>query len=86
MKKIFLTLLFSIFFNQQLFSITLSEALLQTYKNNTELNAERENINISKEDLKISKSEYLPSVTKLSGEMSLASNLLFKISNAFAVS
>tara|TARA_B100001142_G_scaffold282920_2_gene295612 strand:+ start:725 stop:2020 length:1296 start_codon:yes stop_codon:yes gene_type:complete len=63
MKKIFLTLLFSIFFNQQLFSITLSEALLQTYKNNTELNAERENINISKEDLKISKSEYLPSVT-----------------------
>ena len=63
MKKIFLTLLFSIFFNQQLFSTTLSEALLQTYKNNTELNAERENINISKEDLKISKSEYLPSVT-----------------------
>jgi len=63
MKKIFLILLFSFFFNQQVFAVTLSEALSQTYKNNTELNAERENINISKEDLKISKSGYLPSVT-----------------------
>ena len=63
MKKIFSILLFTVFFNQQLLAVTLSEALLQTYKNNTELNAERENINISKEDLKISKSEYLPSVT-----------------------
>ena len=63
MKKIFSILLFTIFFNQQLLAVTLSEALLQTYKNNTELNAERENINISKEDLKISKSGYLPSVT-----------------------
>ena len=63
MKKIFSILLFTIFFNQQLLAVTLSEALLQTYKNNTELNAERENINISKEDLKISKSGYLPSLT-----------------------
>ena len=31
--------------------------------NNPELNAERENIEISKEDLNISKSEFLPSVT-----------------------
>ena len=63
MKKIFLILLYSVFFNQQVFVVTLSEALSQTYRNNTELNAERENINISKEDLKISKSGYLPSVT-----------------------
>jgi outer membrane protein len=63
MKKIFSILLFTVFFNQQLLAVTLSEALLQTYKNNTELNAERENINISKEDLKISKSGYLPSLT-----------------------
>ena len=62
MKKIFLILLYSVFFDQQVFAVTLSEALSQTYKNNTELNAERENINISKEDLKISKSGYLPSV------------------------
>ena len=63
MKNVFLTVLFSIFFYQEVFAVTLSEALLQTYKNNTELNAERENISISKKDLKISKSEYLPSVT-----------------------
>jgi len=62
MKKIFLIVLFSIFSHQQLFAVTLSEALLQTYKNNAELNAERENISISKEELKISKSGYLPSV------------------------
>ena len=42
---------------------------MQAYKNNTELNAERENIRCSKEDLKISKSEYLPSVT-ISGSKS----------------
>ncbi len=63
MKKIFLILLFSFFISQQLFALTLSEALLQTYNNNTELNAERENIDISKQELKISKSGYLPSVT-----------------------
>ena len=41
----------------------MSEALLEAYKNNPELNAERENIKVSKEDLNISKSEFLPSVT-----------------------
>jgi outer membrane protein len=39
------------------------DALNQAFKNNTELNAERENINISKEDLKISKGDYLPSAS-----------------------
>ena len=63
MKKIFLTLIFIIIFNQYAFAVTLSEALLKAYKNNLELNAERENIEVSKEDLKISKSEFLPSVT-----------------------
>jgi len=42
---------------------------MQAYKNNPELNAERENTKISKEELKISKSNYLPSVT-LSGSKS----------------
>ena len=32
------------------FALTLKEALIQTYKNNTELNAERENIKVSEED------------------------------------
>ena len=63
MKKIFLTLFSVLFLNQQILAVTLSEALTEAYKNNTDLNAERENINISEEDLKISKSNYLPSIT-----------------------
>jgi outer membrane protein len=69
MKKIFLILLVLIFTNQNVFAVTLSEALLQAYNNNPELNAERQNINVSEEDLKISKSDYLPSVT-ISGSKS----------------
>ena len=61
-KKIFLAILVSFLVNQSAFAVTLSEALLQAYKNNPELNAERENINVSKENLKISKGNYLPSV------------------------
>jgi len=63
MKKIILILLSVIFFNGNVFAITLSQALLQAYKENTELNAERENIKVSKEDVKISRSQFLPSVT-----------------------
>ena len=62
-KKILLILLVSILFNQKVSAVTLSEALLKAYINNPELNAERENIQISKEDLNISRSEFLPSVT-----------------------
>ena len=63
MKKIIL-ILFSVFFlSQQVLAVTLFEALTEAYKNNTDLNAERENVGISEEDLKISKSNYLPSVT-----------------------
>ena len=51
------------FYSKNVFAVSLSEALLQAYKNNSELNAERENIEVSKQDLKISKSEFLPSVT-----------------------
>ena len=43
-------------------AVTLKEALNQAYKNNTELNAERENLKISIEDLNISRSNYLPSL------------------------
>ena len=69
MKKVFLIFLFLILSNQKVFAVTLSEALLQAYINNPELNAERENINVSAEDLKISKGNYLPSVT-ISGSKS----------------
>ena len=49
--------------------MTLLQALKLAYTNNPELNAERENIQVSKEDLNISKSEFLPTVT-LSGSKS----------------
>ena len=52
-----------IFIANQAFAITLVDALNQAYQNNTELNAERENINVSKEDLNITKGEYLPSAS-----------------------
>ncbi|MDB9718571.1 TolC family protein [Candidatus Pelagibacter sp.] len=69
MKKIILILFSVLFLNQQVLAVTLFEALTETYKNNTDLNAERENINISEEDLKISKGDYLPSVS-ISGSQS----------------
>ena len=69
MKKITLILISLIFFIPKVFAVTLSEALTQAYKNNTELNAERENIKVSEEDLNISKGEYLPTLT-LSGSKS----------------
>ena len=62
MKKIILILFSVLFLNQHVLAATLLEALTEAYKNNTDLNAERENINISEEDLKISKGSYLPSV------------------------
>ena len=69
MKKIFLIILVTIFVNHNSFATTLSDALLQAYVNNPELNAERQNIKISKEDLNISRSEFLPSIT-ISGSKS----------------
>ncbi|WP_415294698.1 TolC family protein [Candidatus Pelagibacter sp. Uisw_113] len=69
MKKIILILFSVLFLNQHVLAVTLFEALTEAYKNNTDLNAERENINISEEDLKISKSNYLPTVT-ISGSKS----------------
>jgi outer membrane protein len=69
MKKTILILFSVLFLNQHVLAVTLFEALTEAYKNNTDLNAERENIGISKEDLKISKGNYLPSVT-ISGSKS----------------
>ena len=67
MKRFFL-----IFISSSLLSFTninaetFSTALKKAYNNNPELNAERENLNISEQELKISKGSYLPTVT-LSG-------------------
>ena len=67
-KKILLIILFS-FFSLNAFAISLKEALKTAYKNNPEINAERENLKVSEEDLKISKSGYMPSLT-ISGSKS----------------
>ena len=63
MIRIIFIFLLVIFYSKNVLAVSLSEALLLAYRNNPELNAERENINVSKEDLKISKSEFLPSIT-----------------------
>ena len=63
MIRIIIILLLVAFYSKNVLAVSLSEALLQAYKNNPELNAERENIQVSKEDLNISKSEFLPTVT-----------------------
>ena len=68
-KKISYIIFISILMNQNVFAITLSEALLEAFINNPDLNAERENIKVSEEDLKISKGNYLPSIT-ISGSKS----------------
>ena len=69
MKKIFVYILIVLFFNINLFADNLTEALLKAYNKNPKLNAERENISVSEENINISKSDYLPSIT-LSGSKS----------------
>ena len=50
-------------------AVTLYDALNQTYQNNIQLNAERENLKASEEDVNISKADFKPSLT-LSGSKS----------------
>ena len=70
MKKILITLILLSLFSVNAFAITLYDALNETFKNNTQLNAERENFKASEEDINISKAEYKPSMT-LSGSKSI---------------
>ena len=67
-KKILLIIVFS-FISTNAFAISLKEALKIAYKNNPEINAERENLKVSEEELKISRSDYMPSLT-ISGSKS----------------
>ena len=63
MKKIFLVLILTFVYVENAFAEDLLKALKQAFHNNAELNAERENLNVSEQDLKITKSEYLPSAS-----------------------
>ena len=70
MKKIFILSFILISLSTKGYSTTLYDALKQTYNDNTQLNAERENYKASEEDINISKAEYKPSLT-LSGSKSI---------------
>ena len=59
MKRILVLICLSLFYFSNAFSVTLYDALNQTYQNNIQLNAERENIKASEEDVNISKRKYL---------------------------
>ena len=69
MKKFILFISVSLFLLTNVNAETFSDALKKTYNNNPELNAERESLNISEQDYKISASSYFPSVI-LSGSKS----------------
>ena len=69
MKKISLITFCLIVFILPVNAATLSDALKQTYQNNLELKAERKNLEVQKEVLNISKSDFFPTLT-LSGTKS----------------
>jgi len=69
MKKILILLFVSLLIISNSNAESFSSALSKAFKNNSELNAERENINVSEQELKISQGNYLPTLT-LSGSKS----------------
>ncbi len=69
MIKILIIITSFLFLLNNAIAETFSAALKKAYQSNPELNAERESLNISEQELKISISSYLPSVT-LSGSKS----------------
>ena len=70
MKKILTLISLTLFYFSNVSAVTLYDALNQTYQNNIQLNAERENIKASEEDINISKADYKPTLT-LSGSKSV---------------
>jgi outer membrane protein len=69
MKNYFIFILTYLFFLSGVSAETFTTALKKAYTNNPELNAERESLNISEQELKISKGSYLPTII-LSGSKS----------------
>ena len=69
MKKILLIIIGFLLISFNLYAESFTIALSKAFKNNSELNAERENINISEQELKISQGNYFPTLT-LSGSKS----------------
>ena len=69
MRKILILLCLTLLNFSNALAVSLYDALNQTYQNNIKLNAERESLKASEEDVNISKSAYKPSLT-LSGSKS----------------
>jgi len=69
MKKILILVCLILFNFSSVSAVSLYDALNQTYQNNIQLNAERESLKASEEDVNISKANYKPSLT-LSGSKS----------------
>jgi len=69
MKQTILGIFFSIIILNTSCASTLMQALSEAYKKNPRLNAERENLKISKENINEAKSEFLPTIT-ISGYIS----------------
>ena len=63
MKKISLIICCLILFPFNVYAATLKSALKLTFENNLELQAERKNLEVQKEVLNISKSDFLPTMT-----------------------
>ena len=80
MKKLFILISLTVFCFSNAFAVTLYDALNQTYQNNIQLNAERENIKVSEEDINISKADYKPSLT-ISGSKSFENTNTLKNQN-----
>ena len=80
MKKIFIIVFTSLLYFSNALAVTLLDALNLTYQNNIQLNAERENIKVSEEDIKISEAAYKPSVT-VSGSKSYENTNTLKNQN-----
>jgi outer membrane protein len=80
MKKLLILVSLTVFSFSNAIAVTLYDALNQTYQNNIQLNAERENIKASEEDINISKADYKPTLT-LSGSKSIenTNNLQIKV-------
>ena len=70
MKKLLILISLTLFGFSNAFAVTLYDALNQTYQNNIQLNAERQNIKASEEDINISKANFKPTIT-LSGSQSI---------------
>ncbi|MDC0921526.1 TolC family protein [Candidatus Pelagibacter sp.] len=80
MKKLLILVSLTVFSFSNAIAVTLYDALNQTYKNNIQLNAERENIKASEEDINISKADFKPSLT-ISGSKSFENTNTLKNQN-----